>query len=127
MDSDTQPSSSESQDENVAGPSQPSYYENNTYKWSRYPSAPSRTRHYNIVRHRPGLIGLAASKIKIAITQSFELLIDDDIIQIINDYTNERITENLQKTTTDAFWTNYVSVTEMKAIIDLLLLTGVFK
>lgn len=73
------------------------------------------------------MIGPAASKSNITTKESFELLVDDNIIQIINNYTNEKITENSEKTTTDDFWTNYVSVTEMKAFIGLLLLMGVFK
>ncbi|KAL3266465.1 hypothetical protein HHI36_010636 [Cryptolaemus montrouzieri] len=62
VDSHVQASSSESEGETVAGPSQFSYYGKNKYKWYKNPPASSRTRQPNIGRQRPGLIAPAVSK-----------------------------------------------------------------
>jgi len=120
----SQASSSDSDEEHIAVSSNLNYYGKNRYKWSKNPPAPSRTREHNIIRQRPGLIGPAAVKNKMNTKESFELLIDDNIIEIITNRTNEKITEN---TATYPHCTNHVSVTEMKAFIGLLLLTGVCK
>ncbi|KAL3265862.1 hypothetical protein HHI36_010058 [Cryptolaemus montrouzieri] len=50
MDSDVQVSSTKSEDKNVSGPSQFSYYEK---IYTNGPPAPTRTRQHNIVRQRP--------------------------------------------------------------------------
>ncbi|KAL3285810.1 hypothetical protein HHI36_000332, partial [Cryptolaemus montrouzieri] len=97
------------------------------YKWSKNPPAPSRICQHNTVRQRPGLIGPAASKSDITTEESFELLVDYNIIQIINNYTNEKINDNSEKTFTDAFSTINVSVIAMKSFIELSPLIRVFQ
>ncbi|KAL3266146.1 hypothetical protein HHI36_010331 [Cryptolaemus montrouzieri] len=92
VDSAVEASSTDRGLENVSGPSQSIYYRKNQFKWSKNSPGTSPTRQHNIVRQRPGFIGPDASKSYMTTKETFEFLVDDNIIQIINNYTNRRLT-----------------------------------
>ncbi|CAG5025347.1 unnamed protein product [Parnassius apollo] len=81
----------------------------------------------NIITQRPGLAGEAREKMNMTETESWQLLIPDDLIEIVCLHTNEKITEFTEKYSSQASHTDHVSLLEMKAFFGLLLLAGVFK
>ncbi|GBP27827.1 hypothetical protein EVAR_94231_1 [Eumeta japonica] len=52
-------------------------------------STTSRTRQHNIIEERTGLKGPALSKNEMSPVETWELLLTDDIIQLIVQYTNQ--------------------------------------
>ncbi|CAG4934854.1 unnamed protein product [Parnassius apollo] len=94
-DLDSSSSSSEEEEETIQTPG--FYRGKNRYKWSKNPPSSSRVRQHNIITQRPGLAGEAREKMNMTETESWQLLIRDDLIEIVCLHTNEKITEFTEK------------------------------
>lgn len=106
------------------------FYGKNRFKWAKNFPVQSRTRRHNLVSHLPGVIGKARATRPENAIQAWECLIDDDILQIVVEKTNERITDMAAKYNMHNIscqYTNHIDTIEMRAFIGLLYLAGVFK
>lgn len=121
-------SSSSSSEEDELTVRTPGYYRGkNRFKWSKNPPSSSRVRQHNIITHRAGLAGEAREKMNMKETESWQLLIPDNLIEIVCLHTNKKITEFTEKYSSQGAHTDHVSLLEMKAFFGLMLLAGVFK
>ena len=104
-------------------------YGKNRYKWCTDSFPTSRIRDHNKIPnlHMPGLKGKARALRLNEPIDYWQLLIDDDIIAVIVKFTNEKITELSAAYGKTATFVNHVDATEMRALIGLLYLCGVFK
>lgn len=106
------------------------FYGKNRFKWAKTCPALSRTRKHNIVSHLPGIVGEARAAKPTKPKESWKCLISRDILQIIVERTNERITHMAAKYdihNLSCQYTNHVDSIEMNAFLGLLYLAGVFK
>lgn len=103
------------------------YYGKNRYKWSSKPSVPkrSRTLKHNILKlpslRRAAQIGNEADPISI-----WNLLITDDIVGVILQWTNEKLTRERSKCKSQTDMRN-TDITELKALFGLLFYSAAFK
>lgn len=102
-------------------------YSKNRYKWSKIPPTTGRTRSHNIIVHLPGLKGAARNCVEKTPYSFWNLLIDDDIINIIVECTNEKISELSFSYGNTASFVEHTNFLEIKALFGLLYLTSVFK
>lgn len=102
-------------------------YSKNRYKWSKIPPTTGRTRSHNIVMHLPGLKPAAKNCAEKSPYNFWNLLIDDDIIIIIVECTNEKISELSYSYGSTASFVEHTDYLEIKALFGLLYLTSVFK
>ncbi|CAG5039922.1 unnamed protein product [Parnassius apollo] len=86
-DLDSSSSSSEEEEETIQTPG--FIRGKNRYKWSKNPPSSSRV----IITQCLGLAGEAREKMNMTETESWQLLIPDDLIEIVCLHTNEKITE----------------------------------
>ncbi|CAH1957471.1 unnamed protein product [Acanthoscelides obtectus] len=102
------------------------YYGRNRYKWSKTPPAPSRVRHNNII-HLPGTRGPALKNKPNTPLDAWSLLFTQNIIDLIVEHTNQKVTDLSVSYGDTASFVNHVDETELKAFVGLMLLWGVFK
>lgn len=103
------------------------FYGRNRYKWSKSPPAASRTRASNIVIHLPGLKGPAANAPPKSPLEAWSLLFSEDILNEILEHTNAKITDASVTYGPTASYVGHLDMTELKAFLGLLILTGAFK
>ncbi|KAJ8879770.1 hypothetical protein PR048_020378 [Dryococelus australis] len=101
----------------------------NRYKWCKEPSSDSRTRRHNMLRrlHLPRLTGQARSIAINARADFWNVLTDNDFLELIVTWTNEKITELSSKYCGICSFANHTDHFEIRSLIDLLHLTGVIK
>ncbi|KAJ8961304.1 hypothetical protein NQ314_005953 [Rhamnusium bicolor] len=107
------------------------FFKKNKYKWSKIPPASGKTRVENKIRSKiPAVIGEAYRNKPSKPVDSWNLLFDEHMLDIVVEHTNERITEMAAFYGDQALscqFTNHIEKTELKAFIGLLLLSGAFK
>lgn len=99
----------------------------NRYKWSKVPPSQSRVPAHNIIIHLPGLKGPARTKTEMSPLEAWSCLFTEDMIDLILEHTNEKITNYSENHTSDSAYTYHVNRDEMLAFIGLMFLTGIFK
>lgn len=127
VESDENSDSESSDDENA---NQRYWYSKSRFKWAKSPPTSSRTRAHNIVSHLPGVTGEARVNKPTEPVDAWLLMIDETMIDQVVQYTNIKITNMLKDYGENAMkcqFTSYVDKTEMKALLGLLILSGVFK
>ncbi|XP_045448241.1 piggyBac transposable element-derived protein 1-like [Melitaea cinxia] len=103
------------------------FYGKNRYKWAKAPPSQSRVRAHNIILHLPGLRGPAQAKNKMTPLDAWQCLFTDDILDLILEHTNEKITMYSEKNTCNSAYTDHLSKEELCAFIGLMFLSGIFK
>ncbi|XP_050526600.1 uncharacterized protein LOC126897224, partial [Daktulosphaira vitifoliae] len=103
------------------------YYGKNRCKWATDAPARSRTPRHNIITHVSGVIGEAKTNKPQLPIDAWYLFLDNEILQIVLDKTNDKITELSVKYGKTATFVNHLDMVEFKAFIGLLFLSGVFK
>lgn len=99
------------------------YYGKNRLKWSKYQPNTSRSRQHNIIRtHLPGIKGRALTCRPETSYQAWLLLITEEMLQIILDHTNAKITEMSVHYGNTATFIGHLSHTELKAFFGLIYL-----
>lgn len=105
------------------------YYGKNRYKWAKTaPKKDVRIPAHNLVMHLPGLKGPARIKSPSTPYEAWQLLFTEDILNIILEHTNAKITElssNYQGS--HVSFVDHLGLTELKAFLGLLYLAGIFK
>ncbi|KAG5888864.1 hypothetical protein JTB14_031421 [Gonioctena quinquepunctata] len=102
------------------------YYGRNGYKWSKNPPAPSRIRRSNII-HLPGTRGAVLATKPNTPLGAWSLLFTERLIDLVVDHTNQKIMDLCLNYGNLATFVNHVDKTELKALLGLMLLWGVFK
>ncbi|XP_056639357.1 uncharacterized protein LOC130446872 [Diorhabda sublineata] len=101
-----------------------SLYGKNRFKWSK---TPPRIRQHNIIEERVGLKGPALSKNEMSPIETWELLLTDDIIQLIVQYTNQKLEAKYISPLIRPYYAKNIDSCELRAYFGLLLLTAIFK
>ncbi|CAK1583895.1 unnamed protein product [Parnassius mnemosyne] len=104
-----------------------SFYGRNRYKWSKVPPSRSRVPAHNIIIHLPGLRGPALVKNEISPLEAWSCIFTEDMIELILQHTNEKITNYSENYTSNSVYTYHVTREEILAFIGLMFLTGIFK
>ncbi|KAG5867712.1 hypothetical protein JTB14_030766 [Gonioctena quinquepunctata] len=73
------------------------YGKENTYKWSKSPPTSTRTKAENIILQLPWLNGPAANNLPTTPYGAWSLLVTDNILDIIVEHTNRKITDESHK------------------------------
>ncbi|KAG5883342.1 hypothetical protein JTB14_033786 [Gonioctena quinquepunctata] len=73
------------------------YGKKNRYKWSKSPPASTRTKAENIILQLPWLNGPAANNLPTTPYGAWSLLVTDNILDIIVEHTNRKITDESHK------------------------------
>ena len=115
--------SSESDDETSTN----YYYGRNRFKWAKNSPVPSKVRSHNIITHLPGLRGPALQSKPSSPLEAWSLLITDDMLGMILNYTNEKITELSANYGNTCTFVDHLSEAELKAFLGLIYLAGVCK
>lgn len=103
------------------------FYGKNRYKWSKSQPASSRTRAENIILHLPWLKGSAASNAPTTPYEAWSLLVTENILDLIVEYTNRKITDESHKYGGTSTFVDHTDKVEIKALLGLLYLSGIFK
>ena len=103
------------------------FYGKNRYKWSKNPPASSRTRGENIILQLPWLKGPAANSILTTPYEAWSLLVTDNILDVLVDQINRKITDESHKYGGTSTHVDYTDKVEIKALLGLLYLSGIFK
>ena len=105
------------------------FYGKNRYKWSKIPpTRTKRTAAHNIISERCGLKGRARAMKPSTPNEAWQLLITEEILEIIVEQTNAKITEFSFRYRSDHIsFTNHLGIAELRAFLGLLILAGVFK
>ncbi|XP_056643942.1 piggyBac transposable element-derived protein 4-like [Diorhabda sublineata] len=104
-----------------------SFYGKNRFKWSKTPPHSSRIRQHNIIEERAGLKGPALSKNEISPIETWELLLADDIIQLIVQYTNQKLEAKYISPLIRPYYAKNIDSCELRTYFGLILLTAIFK
>lgn len=105
------------------------FYGKNRYKWAKNePRRDVRTAACNVIRtHLPGLKGQARLANLLTPYDAWRLLFTDDILEIILEHTNAKISDLSTNYTVHVSFLNHLDMSELKAFIGLIILAGVFK
>ncbi|KAK9716820.1 Transposase IS4 [Popillia japonica] len=105
------------------------FYGKNRFKWAKNPPRrDGRTPAHNIVTHLPGLKGPARLANPQSPLQAWKLLFTDEILEIILDHTNAKITElSVKYQSEKVTYINHLTLNELNAFLGLNILAGVFK
>lgn len=103
------------------------FYGKNRYKWSKSHPASSRTRAENIILQLPWLKGPAADNTPTTPYEAWSLLVTENILDIIVEYTNRKITDESHKYASTSTFVDHTDKVEIKALLGLLYLSGIFK
>lgn len=126
---------SDSEDEEIV---RNAWYGKDNTKWAKTPSIRGRTASYNIVTVLPGLIGAARNNRPSTPLEAWNVLPSEEMLQKIVTYTNIKIALCREKYATfkrrpqakkkcKPAFTADTSLTEVKALLGLLYLQGIFK
>ncbi|GBP54650.1 hypothetical protein EVAR_35912_1 [Eumeta japonica] len=125
--SEIEESDDSSDTESAEDTSSNSFYGKNRFKWSKTPPHPSRTRQHNIIEERTGLKGPALSKNEMSPVETWELLLTNDIIQLIVQYTNQKLEAKYIPPLIRPYYAKNIDSYELRAYLGLLLLSAIFK
>ncbi|KAG5880022.1 hypothetical protein JTB14_032197 [Gonioctena quinquepunctata] len=103
------------------------YGKKNRYKWSKSPPASTRTKAENIIFQLPWLNGPAANNLPTTPYGAWSLLVTENILDMIVEHTNRKITDESHKYGGISTFVDHTDRVEMKALLGLLYLSGIFK
>lgn len=105
------------------------YYGKNRYKWAKNaPQKSVRRPAHNLVMHLPGLKGRAQVTNPSTPYEAWQLLFIEDILTIILEHTNAKISEVSFNYQVDRVsFVDHLGLAELKAFLGLIYLAGIFK